>query len=325
MTERLVEVKNLKKWFPVRSFLWRRKREHIRAVDGVNFEVKKGETLCLAGESGCGKTTTALTMVRLIEPSAGKVTFMGYDMFSLKTSELRQVRQHIGMVFQDPYASLNPRLTVSKIIWEPLAKSAYTKTEMREKVLQVLEKVKLLPPEDVVKKYPHQLSGGQRQRVALARAIIGSPSFIILDEPLSMVDMSIRIGILNLISAIRREHNLTYLLITHDLSTARYMANRTVIMYLGKIVEVAPMEELLRHPLHPYNEALLSVTPAMRSLEAGKQIILKGEIPNPLNIPSGCRFHPRCRYCMDICRKKEPELVEARRGHYVACHLTDKI
>ena len=324
MTETLLQAKDLKKWFPIAGlFSWRSKKQYVRAVDGVSFEIKMGKALCIAGESGCGKTTTARTIVRLVEPTSGKAYFMGHDIFSLGKSGLRDMRRHVQMVFQDPYSSLNPRLNVSQIIMEPLKSSepAATKSEMGEKVSEALEKVMLMPPDNFLNKYPHQLSGGQRQRIALARAIVVSPSLIVLDEPTSMLDMSIRVAILNLILAIKEERHLTYLLITHDLSLARYVADQVAIMYLGKIVEIGPMEELLAEPLHPYSKALVSVTPVMNPERSTSPIVLSGEVPNLVELPSGCRFHPRCTYCEDICREKEPELLEIKNGHKVACHI----
>jgi len=331
MSEALVRVQDLKKWFPVklgffRSLLGRREL-YVRAVDGVSFYIKKGEIFGLAGESGSGKTTTGRLVLRLIEPTAGKIYFEGRDITNLKEEELKPLRAKMQIVFQDPYESLNPRMTVSDIVSEPLRvlNLVHNDEEIKEKVWQILEDVQLVPPEEFVFRYPHELSGGQRQRVAIARAFVVGPKFIVADEPVSMLDVSIRAEILDLMLEMVQKYGASILYITHDLALARHVCDRIAIMYLGKIMEMGTTEQIVFEPLHPYTNALLKAVPVPDPEAKRIEVVIKGEIPSPVNPPSGCRFHTRCPSCIgDICRKEEPPLIEIEKGHYVACHLYGK-
>jgi len=326
MVKPVVEVVNLKKYFPVRASILdivrRRPKLYVRAVDGVTFNIYEKEIFCLAGESGCGKTTTGRTILRLIEPTAGKVLFKGENILEYDEEKLKEFRKRAQIIFQDPYESLNPRMTVYDIVEEPLRiHKVGSKKERFEMVLRALEDVELRPPESFVYRRPHELSGGQRQRVAIARALILNPEFIVADEPVSMLDMSIRAEILNLMLKLKEEHGLTYLFITHDLAVAKYICDRIGIMYLGKIVEMGLVEEVIDNPRHPYTKALISAVPTPDPNVKIGEIPIKGEVTSPINIPRGCRFHPRCVYAMDICRRVEPKLIEVSSNHYVACHL----
>lgn len=321
MEEELV-VKDLKKWFPRSRGFFSREEEHVKAVDGISFKIRKGEVVCLAGESGCGKTTTGRLVLRLIEPTSGEVLLHGVDILSLAKEDLRKMRPEMQMVFQDPYESLDPRMDVFSILAEPLEVNQ-THTGYRElsrRVHEVLEDVRLVPIEEFIHRFPHELSGGQRQRVAIARALILKPRFIVADEPVSMLDASIRTEIMNLLKDLREEYDLTFLFITHDLAQARYVGNTLIVMYLGKIVEQGPMEEVLSDPIHPYTKALISNVPIPDPTLERKRILVEGETPTPINLPKGCRFYPRCKETGARCELEEPDLVQVNPEHWVACH-----
>lgn len=322
----VIKVVDLKKYFPVRAgfidLILRRPRLYIKAVDGVTFSIYEKEIFCLAGESGCGKTTTGRAILRLVEPTAGKVFFKGENILEYDSVKLKEFRKRAQIIFQDPYESLHPRMSVYDIVEEPLRiHKIGNKEERLELVMKILEDVELKPPEEFLYRRPHELSGGQRQRVAIARALILNPEFIVADEPVSMLDMSIRAEILNLMLKLRDEHKLTYLFITHDLAVAKYICNRIGIMYLGKIFELGSVEEVIDNPFHPYTKALISAIPTPDPRVKIGEIPIKGEVSSPINVPSGCSFHPRCIYAMKICEEVEPKLVEVSKGHYVACHL----
>ncbi|MHB8628310.1 MAG: ABC transporter ATP-binding protein [Aggregatilineales bacterium] len=320
--EALVSVRGLKKHFPITAgVLIQRAVGAVKAVDGVSFDVYKGETLGLVGESGCGKSTTGRTVLQLYRPTAGSVVFEGIDLATQHGESLRKMRRRMQMIFQDPYASLNPRMTIGRIIAEPLVvhKVGNAKEQM-ERVQYLMAKVNLNPY--FVNRYPHEFSGGQRQRVGIARALALNPSFIVCDEPISALDVSIQAQVVNLLQDLQKEFELTYLFIAHDLSMVRYICDRVAVMYLGKIVEVAPSEELYNNPLHPYTQALLSAVPVPDpEIERKRQrIILTGDVPSPANPPKGCYFNTRCPVVFDTCHEIEPELIEIRPGHWAACH-----
>jgi peptide/nickel transport system ATP-binding protein len=321
-----LKVVNLKKWFPVRrgivSTLLSRKTEYVKAVDGVSFEVRKGEIFGLAGESGCGKTTTGKTILRLLEPTSGEIYFGGQDITALNKVDMKKMRRKMQIIYQDPYQSLNPRMTVFDIISEPINVHELSDSlaETEEMIHKSLEEVELIPAEDFVFRFPHELSGGQRQRVAVARTLVLQPSFIVADEPISMLDVSIRAGILKVMLQTRLAKDVTYIFITHDLAYARHICHRGAIMYLGKIVEMTSMDHLVRHPLHPYTIALMKAVPVPDPAYEKARAVIGGEVPTPINPPSGCRFHPRCSKATDVCSTEEPELIEVGDGHFVACH-----
>ena len=316
----LLEVQDLKKYFPVRKGILSRTIAFVRAVDRVSFSIEQGETLGLVGESGCGKTTVGRSILRLIEPTSGQVRFNGQDLLSLDREALRRVRASLQIIFQDPFSSLNPRMNVGQIIAEPIRNHLEISTaEIKEKVAHLMEKVGLHPEQ--MSRYPHEFSGGQRQRIGIARALALNPLLIICDEPVSALDVSIQAQVINLLAQLQEQMNLSYLFIAHDLSVVEHISNRVAVMYLGNIVELASDQELYRNPLHPYTQALLSAVPVPDPEVKKKRIILQGDVPSPLNPPAGCAFHPRCHKREDICPLKEPELQVSGGDHWVACHL----
>jgi len=318
--ETLVEVNNLVKYFPVRSGLLQRVVNQVKAVDDVSFFVKKGETLGLVGESGCGKTTVGRTMLRLIEPTAGAVKFEGKDVFSMKPNELKIARRDMQIIFQDPYASLDPRVPIGESVMEGLhIHKIGTAKERVDIMMETLSKVGLESYHS--RRYPHEFSGGQRQRIGIARALALRPRFIICDEPVSALDVSIQSQVLNILKDLQAEFGLTYLFIAHNLSVVEHVSNRVAVMYLGKMVEMTSREELFRNPLHPYTQALMSAIPVPNPRMKRQRTILKGDVPSPLNPPTGCRFHPRCPVAIEKCSHEEPPFIEVSPDHWAACWL----
>jgi oligopeptide transport system ATP-binding protein len=320
MDRTLLEVKNLKKYFPIRGGIFSKSMGYIYAVDGVSFYLNKGESLGLVGESGCGKSTTARAILRLIEPTEGEILFEGKDVCKLDYGEMRSIRRDMQIVFQDPYASLDPRRTVEQIIGEPLdVFQVSTKKERKDRIAYLLQKVGLSP--DHARRYPHEFSGGQRQRIGIARALALNPKLIIGDEPVSALDVSIQAQVINLLEDIQKEFKLSYIIIAHDLAVVEHVCDRIAVMYLGRIVELAKDRELYTSPLHPYTVALLSAIPVPDPNITKKRIILEGDVPSPMRPPSGCHFHTRCPQKKEVCETVIPELMDIGEGHFVACHL----
>lgn len=317
--EVLLEVSGLTKHYPIKKGIFSRQVGAVKAVDGVSFSVKRGETLGIVGESGCGKSTTARLVIRLLKETAGSIRFEGQELTALSAGELRTVRRDMQMIFQDPYASLNPRWTVERTLLEPmLVYGIGSKGEQRDRVQELLTHVGLNP--SYAKRYPHEFSGGQRQRIGIARALVLHPKLIIADEPVSALDISIQAQVINLLQDLQEQYRLTYLFISHDLSVVRHISDRVAVMYLGRIVELAETEKLFATPLHPYTEALMSAVPDVQGAKK-ERIILRGDVPSPANPPAGCAFHTRCPRCMDICKTEAPPLKEAAPGQLAACHL----
>ncbi|WP_186428933.1 ABC transporter ATP-binding protein [Clostridium sp. BSD9I1] len=318
--ELLMEVKNLKKYFPVQSGFLSSNKGYVKAVDDVSFNIYKGETLGLVGESGCGKSTTGRMLVNLMNPTSGNVLFEGKDIRELSKRDKRSLSKNIQIIFQDPYASLNPRMTIGDIIAEPMKINKIAESaEIEKRVLNLLNYVGLASYHK--DRYPHEFSGGQRQRVGIARAISVNPKLIVCDEAVSALDVSIQAQVLNLLHDLQKEFDLTYLFIAHGLNVVKHVSNRVGVMYLGKLVEIANDKKLYDAPKHPYTQALLSAIPVPNPKVRKERVILKGDVPSPLNPPSGCRFHTRCPKCMDICKVEEPEMIEIEERHSVACHL----
>ena len=316
----LLEVKHLKKHFPIKGGVFSKTIGYVYAVDDINFTLGKGETLGLVGESGCGKSTTGRTILRLIEPTDGMISFEGQDITHLDKSAMRALRREMQIIFQDPYASLNPRMTVGSIIGEPLEIHKIAKgSEKAERVASLLQKVGLRAED--MRKYPHEFSGGQRQRIGIARALALNPKLIVCDEPVSALDVSIQAQVINLLEDLQAEFGLSYLFIAHNLNVVEHISNRVAVMYLGQIVELASDEELYKNPQHPYTEALLSAVPIPDPTVKKKRIILEGDVPSPINPPKGCHFHTRCMYKDKICEEVEPEFKDIGGGHWVACHF----
>src|ERR1700752_998366 len=325
--EFILEVKNLKKYFQAGRPGWfSRNDKFIHAVDNVDLQLRRGEVIALVGESGCGKSTLSLTLMGLEEATEGNIVFEGKDITHLNEVERKKIRQRIQMVFQDPYESLNPTQTIEEIVTEPLIVHgiAPNQEERRERVRRALEDSGLKPAESYLHRFPHQLSGGQRQRVVIAGALVLEPHLLLADEPVSMLDVSIRAEIINLLADLRKSRGISVIFITHDLGTVGYFADRVAVMYLGRIVEIGTMADVLKNPQHPYAQALLSVIPVPNPRLRKKRMILQGETPNPIDLPSGCRFHPRCPVAIDICRQNDPGLIKVSETHYAACVLLMK-
>ncbi len=324
----LLEVKNLKKYFPIQKGFFRKVVGHVRAVDGVSFFIREGETLGLVGESGCGKTTTGRIILRAMEPTEGEAWYRRGDeminIYGMSRKEMKPLRKELSLIFQDPFSSLNPRMTVMDIVSEPLRIHGVAEgAELQAAVRELLEAVGLRAQH--MNRYPYAFSGGQRQRIGIARALALRPKLILCDEPVSALDVSIQAQVINLLENLQKDYGLTYLFVAHDLSVVEHISNRVAVMYLGSLVELAAAEELYELPLHPYTEALLSAVPRTDPDQVTQRIILPGDVPNPSDPPPGCKFHPRCRYAQDVCRQQPPEWRELRPDHWVACHLAETL
>ena len=327
MAEKLLEVSHLKKYFPIKSGVLKKTVGYVKAVDDVSFSIAKGRVMGLVGESGCGKSTTGRTILRLLQATEGKVRFGGQDVYALSKHDAKKMRMRMQIIFQDPYSSLNPRLPVSEIVGEAMLQHgiAANKKQMHDKVVEVIQKCGLFPEQAT--RYPHQFSGGQRQRICIARALAVNPEFIVCDEAVSALDVSIQSQIINLLKDMQEELGLTYLFISHDLSVVKFISDEVGVMYLGQIVEMGPNRRIFANPLHPYTEALLSAVPSFdpSARTAKKRILLEGDIPSPANPPSGCRFHTRCMFCHDVCKEQVPEYREIEPGHFVMCHKVNGV
>ena len=317
-TKELVRIEGLKKHFTLSNGIFSKEKSVVKAVDGLNLSIFEGETLGIVGESGCGKSTMGRLLLRLLDATEGKIIFDGKDLMALEKRELKKARKDFQMIFQDPYASLNPRLTVKQIIEEPMRTHKLYRENREEKIKELLESVGI--PESYMDRYPHEFSGGQRQRIGIARSLALNPRFIVADEPVAALDVSIQAQIVNLLVDLQKEYNFTYLFIAHDLSVVQYISDRVGVMYLGQMVELANSDVLYEKPLHPYTQALLSAIPVPDPKQKSKRIALKGEVPSPVNPPSGCRFHTRCPIATEECKKVIPEFREVEKGHLVACH-----
>ena len=327
--ENVVEVKGLKKYFDIKmglKGLWSKEQHHVRAIDDITFNIRRGEIIGFVGETGCGKTTVGRLILRLETPTAGVIKFEGTDLASLKTKQVKQFRRKAQMIFQDPYASLNPRMTVSQTVSEPLINYGMRKQPelMAEKVAQSLKDAGLRPIDEYIERFPHELSGGERQRVSIARTLVMDPTFIVADEPVSMLDVSIRAGVMNLMLGLRDRYGIAYQMITHDISVARFMSDRIAIMYLGKIMELADTETIVKRPYHPYTRALIKAVPIADPTRERPDLPIKGEIPSPLARPRGCVFNTRCVFAKDECQETIPELKLLARDHKVACILAHR-
>ncbi|MEI4769083.1 dipeptide ABC transporter ATP-binding protein [Psychrobacillus sp. FJAT-51614] len=323
MQKNLLEVHNVKKYFPLKKNIFNRNQEFVKAVDGISFFVKEGETLSIVGESGCGKSTTGRVLMKLLEPTEGRIIFEGQDITDLNDDQIRPFRKEFQMIFQDPYASLNPRLTIKEIIEEPLIVHNFSKEKRAERIEGLLEVVGLNKYHS--DRYPHEFSGGQRQRIGIARALAVHPKLIIADEPVSALDVSIQSQILNLLKDLQEQYKLTYVFIAHDLSVVEHISDRVGVMYLGRFVELASRDKLFENPLHPYTKALLSAVPIPDPSLKRERIILKGDIPSPANPPLGCTFHTRCPFAQQVCKERVPEFREIEEGRFVACHFAEEL